>query len=240
MTSPSNSAAVDDLLASPSPCARCSEGCCKEYLVTVTGLDVYRMTHGLGLAPRQFAVVVPVQRPGIEGFRLDAGEDRFQLALDKQRHGERAGWCVFWMPFGTTSGRCGIYAHRPQVCRTYPATLVDGEVVRRDDVLCPAGSWGPGSTLASEAWRRRTERQYAELEIDALVNKRWNGSEVPAASAADALDAYLTWTLEVYERLDHDDASPLEWVNPDRSVLDAVFRALDAVPLPASATETSG
>jgi Fe-S-cluster containining protein len=223
------------ILANGSPCSRCSEGCCKEYLVTVTGLDVYRMTRGLGLAPSQFAVAVPVQAAGAEGFRLDAGEDRFRLALDKQRDPARAGWCVFWMSFGTTSGRCGIYSHRPQVCRTYPATLVDGEVARRDDVLCPAGSWGPGSALVSDEWRRLTERQYAELEIDVLVNRRWNSCDLPSPPAIDALDAYLTWLLEVYERLDGDECAPLDWeVRPDRSVLEAVIRALDAVPLAAS------
>jgi Fe-S-cluster containining protein len=220
-----------------SPCARCTEGCCKEYLVTVTGLDVYRIARGLGLAPGQFTVAVPVQREGIEGFRLGEGEERFQLALDKRRDPEQSGWCVFWMPFGETSGRCGIYAHRPQVCRTYPATLVDGEVARRDDVLCPAGAWGPGSTLVSEEWRRRAERQFAELEIDALVNRRWNDSDHAAAPPADALDAYLTWLLEVYERLDAGDPSPLEWQHPDRSVLDAVLRSLDAVPAGAGAVE---
>jgi Fe-S-cluster containining protein len=182
-------------------------------------------------------VALPVQGDGAEGFRLDAGEDRFRLALDKRRDPERLGWCVFWMPFGTTSGRCGIYAHRPQVCRTYPATLIDGEVARRTDVLCPAGSWGPGSTLLSDEWRSRVERQFAELEIDALVNARWNDSDLPPAPATDAFDAYLTWLLEVYEHLDGEDGSPLDWVRPDRSVLAAVLRALDAVAGSPRATE---
>jgi Fe-S-cluster containining protein len=231
MTGQLASAASGTLLTNASPCARCTEACCKEYLVTITGLDMYRIARGLGLAPLQFAVAVPVQREGIEGFRLDPGEDRFQLALDKQRNETHAGWCIFWMPFGATSGRCGIYAHRPQVCSTYPATLVDGEVARRTDVLCPEGSWGPGSSLVSEAWRRRTERQYAELEIDALVNERWNASQVPAAHAADALDSYLTWIAQVYEHLAEADGSPLDWVQPNRSVLESVRGALDAVPL---------
>jgi Fe-S-cluster containining protein len=216
---------------SASPCARCTEACCKEYLVTVTGLDVYRIARGLGLAPPQFAVTVPVQRPGVEGFRLGTADDRFQLALDKQRAGAYAGWCVFWMPFGETAGRCGIYAHRPQVCRTYPATLVDGEVARRSDVLCPPGSWGPGSTLVSDEWRRRVERQYAELEIDAVVNACWNKSETAAEAADDALDVYLTWILEVYEHLDAADGAPLDWqFAPTRSVLEAVVAALEARP----------
>jgi Fe-S-cluster containining protein len=208
-----------------SPCARCTEGCCREYLVTVTGLDVYRIARGLGLAPLQFAVVVPRVREYVEGFRLGPGDERFQLALDKQHDG----WCVFWMPFGETSGRCGIYAHRPQVCRTYPATLVDGEVARRDDVLCPAGSWGPGSALASSAWRRRAERQFAELELDAIVNRRWNDADA-APEPPDAVDAYLSWMLGVYAALDADPAAPLAFEAPDRGVLAALARVLEDRP----------
>jgi len=208
-----------------SPCSRCTEGCCREYTVTVTGLDVYRIARGLGLAPLQFAVVLPRVREYVEGFRLGPGEERFQLALDKQHDG----WCVFWMPFGETAGRCGIYAHRPQVCRTYPATLIDGEVARRDDVLCPAGSWGPGSVLASEAWRRRAERQYAELELDAIVNRCWNDADA-APEPPDAVDAYLAWMLAVYAALDGDAATPLDWVHPGPGVLEALARVLDANP----------
>jgi Fe-S-cluster containining protein len=213
-----------------SPCATCREGCCREYLVTVTGLDVYRIARGLGLAPPEFTVVVPIVRPGIEGFRLGPADDRFQLALDKRRDGARAGWCVFWMPFGDTAGRCGIYAHRPQVCRTYPATMVDGEVARRDDVLCPAGSWGPGSALMGEAWRRRAERQFAEYEIDAIVNRRWNALDAIPAGEAAAFDAYATWMLGVYAALDGDPAAPLEWTSPHRGVLEALDAVLEAHP----------
>lgn len=218
------------MLSEVSPCARCTQGCCRDYLVTVTGLDAYRITRGLGLAPHQFTVAIPIRRPEIEGFRLGAGGTRYQLALDKQRQPDSRGWCVFWLPLGSASGRCGIYGHRPQVCRTYPATLVDGEVARREDVLCPAGSWGPGSTLMSEQWRRRAERQYAELEIDALVNRRWNDCELPPAPLTDCLDLYLTWLLEIYEGLEGADGSPLDWDHPNRSVLDAFFRVLDAHP----------
>jgi Fe-S-cluster containining protein len=211
-----------------SPCARCREACCREYLVTVTGLDVYRISRGLGLAPTQFAVAVDYDNPAT-GFRLDGSARRYRLALDKQRSPRHQGWCVFWMPLGDGLGRCGIYSLRPQVCRAYPATLIDGEVARRTDVLCPDGSWGPGSALLSEQWRQRTERQYAELEIDAIVNRRWNQSTLPA-QPADAYDCYLTWMLRVYERFDTQDSSPLRLISPGRAVLEDLARVLDEVP----------
>jgi Fe-S-cluster containining protein len=214
-------------VAERSPCASCTEGCCREYTVTVTGLDVFRISRGLGLAPEQFAVCVPMDEPA--GFRLDDGEQRYRLALDKRRGGELAGWCVFWLPLGSAAGRCGIYSLRPQVCRAYPATLRDGEVVRRDDVLCPAGAWGPGSALAGPAWRERVERQYAELELDAIVNARWNARETLPDPPAEAFMSYLGWLLEVYSRLDAAPDAPLEWAVPHRGVLETLDRVLQAV-----------
>lgn len=140
---------------------------------------------------------------------------------------------MFWMPLGEGLGRCGIYSVRPQVCRTYPATLIDGEAVRRTDVLCPTGSWGPDGTLWGEQWRQRAERQYAELEIDALVNQQWNESTLPAHQA-DAYDCYLTWTLQVYDRFDTRDNSPLKWIRPGRSFLENLAQVLDEVPVDVS------
>jgi Fe-S-cluster containining protein len=195
--------------------------------VTVTGLDVFRISGGLGLAPEQFAVCVPMDEAA--GFRLDGGEQRYRLALDKRRDGELAGWCVFWLPLGSRAGRCGIYELRPQVCQVYPATLYDGEVVRRDDVLCPADAWGPGSALAGPAWRERVERQYAELELDAIVNERWNARESLPSPPAEAYMAYLGWLLEVYSRLDAGPAARLEWEVPHRGVLEDLDRVLEAV-----------
>jgi hypothetical protein len=104
--------------------------------------------------------------------------------------------------------------------------MVDGEVVRRDDVLCPAGAWGPGSALASEAWRGRVERQFAEYEIDAIVNHHWNTATAIPDGTGDALDAYTTWMLGVYAALDSDPAAPLDWAYPTRGVLDALADVL--------------
>ena len=174
-----------------SPCAQCREACCRDYLVTVSGLDVYRISIGLGLHPGQFVVPTSFGDPP-DGFRVDTTGRTYRLSLDKRRSGAAAGWCTFWMPVGDGLGRCGIYALRPGVCRTYPATLVDGEVALRSDILCPDGSWEVGGGLFSEQWRGRAERQYAELEIDAYVNRRWN--ESAALTGCPRTDTAATWT----------------------------------------------
>jgi Fe-S-cluster containining protein len=208
-----------------SPCAQCREACCRDYLVTVSGLDAYRISIGLGLHPGQFVVPTSFGDPP-DGFRVDTTGRTYRLSLDKRRSGAAAGWCTFWMPVGDGLGRCGIYALRPGVCRTYPATLVDGEVALRSDILCPDGSWEVGSGLFSEQWRGRAERQYAELEIDAYVNRRWNESAALTRVPEDGYRCYLDWSFAVYRRLSAADVTT-ETAVPSRAVLGELLRVLD-------------
>ncbi len=207
-----------------SPCAQCHEACCRDYLVTVSGLDVYRISTGLGLDPNQFAVPTSYGEPP-DGFRVDTSGRTHRLSLDKRRGGDSAGWCTFWMPVGDGLGRCGIYALRPGVCRTYPATLVDGEVALRSDILCPDGSWGSDSGLFSVQWRTRAERQYAELEIDAYVNRRWNGAALLTSLPDDGYRRYLDWIFAVYRRLSEADVLT-EATVPSRAVLAKVLQLI--------------
>ena len=210
------------MTAALSPCAQCHEACCRDYLVTVSGLDVYRISVGLGLAPDAFVLPTPFGDPP-DGFRVDTSPQTYRLSLDKQRSGQFAGWCTFWMPFGDGLGRCGIYSLRPGVCRSYPATLVDGEAALRADIMCPDGAWGPTSELFSPAWRSRAEQQYAELEVDAHVNHRWNATAELTTDPEDGCRRYLEWSQGVYQRL----SGVLELSRPSRSVLAEVLRVLD-------------
>jgi Fe-S-cluster containining protein len=220
-----------------SPCATCHEGCCRDYLVTVSGLDVYRISVGLGLHPDQFAVPTSYGNPP-DGFRVDTTEQTYRLSLDKHRSGPSAGWCTFWMPFDGGRGRCGIYALRPGVCRTYPATLRDGEVAVRPDIMCPEGSWAASSDLFSARWRTRAERQYAELEIDAYLNRQWNEVAELTAVPEDGYRRYLDWSFAVYQQL-ADEAGVLDNATPSRAMLAQVLQVLAETqpPPPRAAVE---
>ena len=147
-------------------------------------------------------------------------------STSERRH---AGWCVFWMPFGETSGRCGIYAHRPQVCRTYPATLVDGEVARRDDVLCPAGA---GARAARSPAPPGAGAPSASSPSSSSTRSSTGAGTTPTRrpSRRTPFDAYLSWMLGVYAALDADPAAPLAFEAPDRGVLAALARVLEARP----------
>ncbi len=212
-----------------SPCAQCREACCRDYVVTVSGLDVYRIGIGLGLRPEQFTVPSAFGDPP-EGFRVDQSGQTYRMCLDKQRDNGSAGWCTFWMPFGDGMGRCGIYALRPGVCRTYPATLIDGEVAVRGGILCPDGAWGRDSMLHTDLWRGRVEQQYAELEIDAYVNRRWNHSAFFTTDPHDGYRRYLEWIFSAYAQLTGEGV--LEQTVRSRTVLDKLLGALEEMVVP--------
>src|SRR3954451_545768 len=147
--------------------------------------------------------------------------------------GACSGWRSAAVPAAAASTRCARRSARPirPPCTTgrASAAATGGAAARRDDVLCPAGAWGPGSALTGPAWRRRVERQYAELELDTIVNARWNARDPLPTPPADAYLAYLGWLLEVYSRLDAQPGAPLDWEVPHRGTLEDLDRVLEVV-----------
>ena len=169
-----------------SPCANCTKGCCKQYLVTVTGYDAFVIAKELQLAPEQFLMSVPQKDPTIRGFYLDSSQQRYDIALDKvgedasgQPSTDRA--CVFWVAFPSGVGRCGIYPYRPYVCQTYPAVLghhtqnstYESSSLRREDVLCAETDWRDGR-LQETTWHNRLVEMYFEFDFYAILVARWN------------------------------------------------------------------
>lgn len=183
-------------------CATCTRKCCHHYTVTVTGHDVWVITQALRLAPEQFLVVVPMAQATPRGFRLDRGEQTYEIALDKAASRAREKPCVFWLAQPGGIGRCGIYPVRPQVCRTYPAYM-DGDVVRRrEDVLCPGAAWRDG-TLEDPSWHREIRRMQVELDIYTLAVARWN-HHVDHGAHPERLSslAYLAYLMAFYGRME--------------------------------------
>lgn len=184
------------------PCATCSNKCCHEYVVPVSGLDIYRIATGLHLAPEQFLVAIPQPEETAFSFRLAGMADSYELALDKA--GDRLDDdrpCVFWLPVGSGSGRCGIYPYRPFACRVYPATLEGGVMVRREDVICPADAWRD-NTFEAPIWRRQYLHMQCEADVYRLAVARWN-YHFEHTNEADglALPTYLAYLMALYEKV---------------------------------------
>jgi Fe-S-cluster containining protein len=192
------------------PCATCTQGCCHEHLVPVTGYDVWLIATSLELAPEQFVVPVAEEEPSATGFLLDRSGQTYDLALGKARARTVEDACLFWIELPGGTGRCGIYPVRPQVCQVYPAALHEGRVVRREDVLCPKPAWRDG-TLQRPEWARLLRSLQVEHDVYRLVAARWNRRVLETADVS--LAGYYGHVLDCYDRLApvRAAAAPDEW-----------------------------
>jgi Fe-S-cluster containining protein len=187
----------------PSPCANCTRKCCHEYLVTVTGYDVWTLATGLHMGPEQFLIVVSQIAPSNWAFRLHPAGPAYHIALDKKRSRGKKRACIFLVELPTGVNRCGVYPFRPIVCQGYPAFLRDQVVARREDVLCPIEAWRD-SILDLPIWRKQLVRQQVELDIYEMVVARWNAyvrDTVAPASSLLSLAQYYAYLMDVYARL---------------------------------------
>jgi Fe-S-cluster containining protein len=153
------------------PCARCTTArCCTVFDPELTGPDLVRIARGTGLEPLRFAVLAPVRADlaGPDGLRLGSDATwEMRLARTPDPRGEGgARRCVFLMHLGTGLNRCGIYAERPMVCRTYPTDLTRfGVMVGNPPDICPPGEW---------AQERVDLRPFAAIHRQAAAERsRW-------------------------------------------------------------------
>lgn len=182
------------------PCGACG-ACCRSYVVSLFGADVWRLSTGLRLAPEQFVVAHPQREPASDGFLLEVGGPRLGLALDKQGRFRDTQPCVFLLELGGQT-RCGVYGFRPVVCQGYPMSLMAGRIHQRTDALCPPDSW-PAESLALGAWRTALQRLRMSWDVYAEVAARWNARVNDAQPTRTfALGEYLTYLLNVYSHLD--------------------------------------
>jgi Fe-S-cluster containining protein len=183
------------------PCGTCGL-CCRSYLVPLCGRDVWHISTRQRMAPEQFVFACEQNTPTADGFYLDPTATSYLLALDKRGKLRAQNPCIFLLELQGGYSRCGIYAHRPVVCRDYPMRAVAGGVELRADVLCPPDSWSP-ATLRRPSWTAALQRRRMHFDIYSLVVARWNAHLTTGDSNTQAnLGDYLGYLLNVYERLD--------------------------------------
>ena len=182
------------------PCATCGV-CCRSYVVNLCGYDVWLISTRQRLSPEQFLVACPQAEPGADGIRLGSEGPTYGLALDKHGKFRANQACVFLLRLGGGNDRCGIYAHRPVVCQSYPMAIGNNAVFQRQDALCPPDSWPPRET-ARPAWRAALQRLRLHYDVYAEVVARWNGRVAAAGPGARfSLHEYLSYLMNVYDRL---------------------------------------
>lgn len=189
------------LNSTASACATCPGRCCYEYLVTVTGFDLWNIASRLALAPGEFLAWFPTDAAVPGAFILDQGGQHFDIALDKVRDERRHRPCIFLVELPGGVARCGIHAARPHVCQTYPAHLDREVVALRDDAMCPTGAWKLGR-MSVAGWRRQMREFLVHRDLYARVARAWN-QRVEAAEPGRcfSIDAYYDYLLNVYPGL---------------------------------------
>jgi len=104
------------------------------------------------------------------GFRLWPNGPFKQLHLIR-RADTRA--CTFLMEIALDKPRCGVYAHRPLVCRNFPAALKRGTVAVRSGVTCGPNSWNLAA-MDLPTYRRDLLRANAAWNEHWKIVAAWN------------------------------------------------------------------
>ena len=173
-------------------CATCGGRCCRQYRVEVTVADVRRLAAGTALNPAEFIKLIEREKDK-HGFRLRPGGPPNELHLFR-RPTTRA--CVFLMEIAPDQARCGVYAHRPLVCRNFPATLRRGSVSIREDVKCGPDSWNLAA-MELTTYRRDLTKSSAAWDEHWKVVDAWNDhvdAEWRRASPSDLYDFVLSYS----------------------------------------------
>ncbi len=140
--------------SSSSGCSTCTTSrCCVMFDPEITGADLLRLMHGVGLEPRDIAELKPTRKDQAGDDAIHLGDERaWDLRL--RRTAALAGFrgpggarrCGFLVdlthPELPAASRCGVYAERPMVCRLFPSDLTAfGVMVGTPEAVCPPQAW---------------------------------------------------------------------------------------------------
>ncbi|MGI5224231.1 YkgJ family cysteine cluster protein [Actinoallomurus sp. CA-142502] len=181
-------------------CAGCAARCCRKYQVGITPRDVRVLAEGTAMHPSDFVRLLDTDK---EGFRLRPGGPAKKLYL--QRSADDSG-CVFLMEIASGEARCGVYAHRPLVCSTFPMSLRGGVVTVRENVVCGPDSWNLFAMDLPNSRRELTLDNAARAEHREIIqawNKRIDASG-REATPYDLYDFLLRYTPETAAQAQED------------------------------------
>jgi Fe-S-cluster containining protein len=147
--------------------------CCSAYLVPLTGIDVWRISRTMQIPPYAFTFYTDAL-PEADGFALDTSDKRYELVLARHRDpiGDRS-TCVFLWRLPDGHAQCGLGHQRPNVCQTYPFTLVDGILCVDDCNECTCRTWGL-SQIDSKKVKQQLQTQQQERETYREILNSWN------------------------------------------------------------------
>jgi hypothetical protein len=165
----------------------------------VTSFDVLRITRFLNVNPLLFTSHLR-QSPDLSFPAFRVGDLASQLAFLSGSGGE----CPFLLALGSKV-RCGIYVHRPLVCRLWPWRR-EGDGRGGDCTDCCFKDDGKIDKLRLEVL---SEQSKEEREYFGRIVATWNGCRLPAyefehfveyslQETEQAYDYYSAWRDEVW------------------------------------------
>ena len=181
------------------PCATCG-ACCRNYLVPLFGYDVWLIATRQRLSPESFCLIYPEKEARPESFHLEADGQDYSLALDKKGRFALKKSCIFLMELPGENARCGVYDHRPVVCRSYPMSMWSRVVAQRRETLCPPDAW-PLKEVTHPRWAVALRRLCLDLDVYGEVVTRWNARVATRPGFSFALPEFFSYLLNVYDRL---------------------------------------
>lgn len=191
---------IEVVKTSNPPCEDCGGKCCRNYIVPVTGHDVWRLNTHQRLSPESFLVAGHQQGEHSDGFVLEAGGRSQFMALDKKGDFNRYKPCVFLVELADGRARCGVYASRPTVCRVYPMTIHAGRIGLHEHLICSPNAWS-AEEMSRPTWLATLKRTYMEFDIYSEVVKRWNARVAHSPGETFTLHEYYSYLLNVYSKL---------------------------------------
>jgi Fe-S-cluster containining protein len=200
------------------------------------GLDVWRISRALRLSPELFVLAHDQPEPADDGFLLEPGGWPQGLALDKRGEFGPGQPCVFLAELGGGYAGCGVYEHRPAVCRTYPMALRGSSVAIREDALCPEGAWlEGGGDEATWRWKLRTYRERWDEYV--AVVEEWNDQVRALGSTRRTVPEYLLYLVNTYDRLG-EALMPYRSIPPSAGSSPTSGKLGSPTPSPASGVKT--
>ena len=201
-----------------SPCHGCHAGCCRSFVVPVTGADLLHLERARGLPLEEIVcrwadAEGRIARGAAPHFRFeDDLETPYVIGLRHVPSEAHPGTsrCEFLMETPPTpeaplgGARCGVYENRPMACRIYPARFNStSELTILSDVprsgrehehpayqLCPR-PWQPEDVDPLELPRTMAAAKF-EREFFRSVARLWN--DVPRAFAD--LPDFFRWVYD--------------------------------------------
>jgi len=170
--------------------------CCHTTRVIVTGLDLWRISRNLMLAPWNFVVYAEAMPEAADAFQLKAGGPGYQVLLAKRgKVGPQGAPCIFLWKLADHHAQCGLGSLRPSICQAYPSVLID-DVLCVDSRACSCRRWST-QDVDIEAETQRLNAVLGEAQEYAEIVAEWNARLEPGASertfrefCAAILDAY--------------------------------------------------